>query len=150
MFRASAYEHVGGYRHQFRMGQDVDLWVRLAEIGEPRVVQEILYKYVYSLGGISAGRHRDQFWISRMILRCADARRRGGDEESLLREVQAYSELARRRRGAKGAAAYYIGSLLQDKDSRRARKYLILALKENPMQLRAWVRLFRTYTAFAK
>jgi glycosyltransferase involved in cell wall biosynthesis len=141
MFRRDAYERVGGYRRQFRIAQDIDLWVRLAEIGHHRVVPEILYQAEFGLSGISAGRHRDQLWFGAKILECGAARRRGASEEDLLREVEEYSDAARHRRQGKGEAAYFLGTLLLKKDPERAREYLVLALKENPLHVKAYLRL---------
>ena len=33
MFRRRSFEKVGGYRAQFRVAQDLDLWMRLSEVG---------------------------------------------------------------------------------------------------------------------
>ena len=42
MFRRDAYERSGGYRAQFRYGQDWDLWYRLAALGKFQIVPEVL------------------------------------------------------------------------------------------------------------
>jgi glycosyltransferase involved in cell wall biosynthesis len=141
LFRRSAYVRVGGYRHQFRMAQDIDLWVRLVEVGTHRVVPEVLFQAEFALSGISAGRHRHQLWFDEQILKCAAARRQGASEEEILREVEEYSNRSRRSKRGKGEAAYFIGSLLQKKDPERAKEYLILALKENSLHVKAYLRL---------
>jgi hypothetical protein len=85
-----------------------------------------------------------------MILSSAIARQQRAGEQGVLNEVEKFSERARLRRGARGTAAYFIGSLLMKKDVGKAREYLVAALKENPMQWRAWLRLMKTYASRAQ
>jgi glycosyltransferase involved in cell wall biosynthesis len=42
MFRRDAYERVGGYDLRFRTTQDMDLWMRLAHVGELGMVEQVL------------------------------------------------------------------------------------------------------------
>ena len=37
MFRREAYVAAGGYRKAFRFAQDLDLWIRMARLGEIRI-----------------------------------------------------------------------------------------------------------------
>lgn len=48
MYDRGAYEKVGGYRTQFRFAQDIDLWLRLSEIGRFSNTQDILYQKLSS------------------------------------------------------------------------------------------------------
>jgi glycosyltransferase involved in cell wall biosynthesis len=45
MMRAAAVRSVGGYRTEFHLSEDMDLWLRLAEVGQLHNIQEILLKY---------------------------------------------------------------------------------------------------------
>ena len=45
MFRKSAYEKVGGYRPEYEPAEDLDLWMRLAEVGAVANLPEVLLKY---------------------------------------------------------------------------------------------------------
>lgn len=45
MFRRSAYDRVGPYRSKFNGSEDLDLWLRMAEIGRVANLPEILLKY---------------------------------------------------------------------------------------------------------
>lgn len=45
MFRRSAYDRVGPYREKFNGSEDLDLWLRMAEIGKVANLPEILLKY---------------------------------------------------------------------------------------------------------
>lgn len=44
MFRRDAYERVGGYRPAFYFSQDLDLWMRLVEVGDLGMIDEVLYE----------------------------------------------------------------------------------------------------------
>ena len=44
MFRRETYEKVGGYRAPFDVAQDLDLWMRLAEVGMCWAIPEILLR----------------------------------------------------------------------------------------------------------
>ena len=45
MMRAEAVRRAGGYREQFKTSQDLDLWLRLAEIGKLANLEEPLTQY---------------------------------------------------------------------------------------------------------
>lgn len=53
MYYRKSYDSVGGYRKQFPIAQDVDLWLRLSEVGEFQTVQKILYKQVQTKSSVS-------------------------------------------------------------------------------------------------
>jgi hypothetical protein len=44
MRRASTVRSIGGYRPEFSLSEDMELWLRIAEIGEFHDIQEILLK----------------------------------------------------------------------------------------------------------
>ena len=140
LFRSDAYRSVGGYRQQFRMAQDIDLWVRLAETGQHRVVPELLYKAEYALQGISAGRQDTRMRIAKMIVQGARLRRAGSHETNLLAAVENLTETALHGKPRKGEAAYFIGATLMANASPNARDYLAMALKDHPLHIKAWIR----------
>jgi glycosyltransferase involved in cell wall biosynthesis len=45
IMRADAVRSVGGYRTEFHLSEDLDLWLRLAEVGRLHNIQETLLKY---------------------------------------------------------------------------------------------------------
>jgi len=95
MFRRSTYEQVGGYRADFPIAQDLDLWMRVSEVGRCFTVPEMLYQAKWRPGSISATRRDEQLRAARSIVACAAARRAGRDEAEDLSRWQ--SELARLR-----------------------------------------------------
>ena len=90
LFRRDLYERVGGYREQFYFAQDLDLWIRLAEIGAHKALPDLLYQATFSPRSISSLQRRRQIASARIILECARLRRAGlsevaGDRRARLR-----------------------------------------------------------------
>ena len=84
MFRRSAYEAAGGYRAAFRVAQDLDLWLRLAEAGKCLAIPEIYYEGSWRLGAISHLRREEQLRTTEVLLECARARRTIGSDAAVL------------------------------------------------------------------
>ena len=62
MFTRSAYERVGGYDERFVVGQDWDLWLRMAAVTQFGMVDRVgLLRRVWS-GQVSQTRRRAQRW----------------------------------------------------------------------------------------
>jgi len=144
MFRRSAYEAVGGYRRQFRFAQDLDLFNRLAEIGEIVSTPRILYRAEVAPGTISGRFRKQQQELKSCVAACAEARRRGEGEERILERAMTvrrggYST-CRRMYQARGF--YFIGSCLRDQGNPTSVQYFRRAIKANPFHAKAWWRLF--------
>ncbi len=76
MARAEAMRRVGGYRPEYYTAEDLDLWLRLAEIGRLANLPEALVKYRQHFQSIgNAQRARQEAAAVRAV---ADARRRRG------------------------------------------------------------------------
>jgi glycosyltransferase involved in cell wall biosynthesis len=79
--RKSAVQALGGYRPQFRVNEDVDMWNRLLEGGYKILVQpEYLVKYRIHSGSASIGRARFIRRQVRWVKDCMMRRRRGQTE----------------------------------------------------------------------
>lgn len=143
VFRRAAYEKVGGYRAQFYFAQDVDLWVRLAEVGDYTVVPRILYRTTMGLDSISGLYRREQLELTRLIAESARLRRAGLTDETILQQAAAIrpTSASRGRRAARSRAMYFIGACLRKRRDPAAVEYFKRAIRENPLQLRAWWRL---------
>jgi glycosyltransferase involved in cell wall biosynthesis len=150
MFRASAYKSVGGYRKEFYFGQDVDLWVRIFDVGEFRSVDEILYVMRLSAKGISSMWRPEQIALARLSFDAARLRRKGLTEEPILAAAaqirateQTKSTIVRSRiREARGL--YFFGSCLLRADTETAGEYYLRSLKLWPFQIKAWYGLMRS------
>jgi glycosyltransferase involved in cell wall biosynthesis len=137
MFRAEAYRRCGGYREQFRVAQDIDLWIRLAQLGGVRIDPEPLYVARIEPGAISAAHRQAQFALARIAIALRD----GGDAAALLAEAARIVPRRGRSRAAEARALYFIGSCLRTRGDDRWRRYLRQALTRNPLHWRALLTL---------
>ena len=108
MFRRSTYEQVGGYRAAFPVAQDLDLWMRISEVGRCFAMPEVLCQVKLAPGSISATRRDEQVLAAHCILACAAARRAGKSEAEHLSRWQI--ELAGLRSRAVGGRRHPTGS----------------------------------------
>jgi glycosyltransferase involved in cell wall biosynthesis len=76
MARVEALRRVGGYRPECYTAEDLDLWLRLAEIGRLANLPEVLLKYRQHLQSIGYARRATQDAAAERSV--ADARRRRG------------------------------------------------------------------------
>ena len=147
MFRKSAYANVGGYRPQFYFAQDLDLWLRLSEIGKVAMINEVFYEATLTPGAISGLYRAEQERLKSLALECRSARL-AGESEQLLLETAAQIRKTDKRGDfstAKAKGHYFIGSCLQDSAPEKARAHFRAALRLNPFHWRAagqWCRSF--------
>ncbi|HEX8253458.1 MAG TPA: glycosyltransferase [Thermoanaerobaculia bacterium] len=144
MFRRDAYQRAGGYRAEFRVAQDLDLWIRLAKLGRIAVLPETLYEARIEVGAISAERRDEQVATAEIALRLRDEPLDDAQRATLL---QSAASVARRRkqsrRRTEALTLYFIASCL-----RRARNpawfsYARRVVRRDPLLLRGWVLLLR-------
>lgn len=146
MFRRKAYEAVGGYRTEFAVAQDLDLWMRLSEQGACVATPEILYEATLSAGAISHLRRDEQLVATRMIVECAMSCRAGESDAPLL---AAWRERACAQDRDKSVVAqsgfyYFLGGVLRRRDPARARKYYLEAIRQSFWQPKTWIWLALT------
>jgi len=150
MFRRSTYLQVGGYRADFPVAQDLDLWMRLSEVGRCFAMPDVLFQVDLAPGSISATRRNEQLRATHSILACAAARRAGKSEAEILSRWQ--SELAglgarsggslRRSTGREHARFYYfIARTLRLKRPDRSRLYYWKSIRSWVLYPRAWAGL---------
>jgi glycosyltransferase involved in cell wall biosynthesis len=144
MFRRNAYEKVGGYRQEFYVAQDLDLWVRLAEVGNHAVVPEVLYQAVVRPDSLSIAHRRRQLALAELIMKGARRRRAGlSDAVELARAaVIRPGRSGHAGRFARSRGFYFIGACLRRRRDTAATRYLLQAVRENPLHLKAWCRLW--------
>jgi len=142
MFRREHYLRAGGYRPQFEVAQDLDLWTRLVELGRHEVVQEVLYEAILAPGTISGDKRVQQEATKKIIAECMRNRMTTGDDsEQLEQAARIIGDKARFNRRKTDADFYYfLASCLRAKNPRRSRHYLMAALKRNPFHFKALVR----------
>jgi glycosyltransferase involved in cell wall biosynthesis len=146
MFRKDAYLAAGGYRREFYLAQDWDLWYRLAEVGKFQMIERTLYRAAITPGSIS-GTHRDAQQRLAALARSALLRRLdGGSDEDILKEAASVRPTLNQGtdRQAEAAWLYFIGECLRRNRNPRARLYLWEAARKNPLGLRSWIRLVQS------
>lgn len=144
MFRRDAYERAGGYRPQFRFGQDWDLWYRLAAIGTFQMIEEVLYTARISPRAISMVARPSQRELAKISEELVRVRAAGGSEAELLDRAARIAPPKRTTRCDEARGLYFIGEALRRNGDRRARSYLRRAAMSCPMLLAAWIRLLQS------
>jgi glycosyltransferase involved in cell wall biosynthesis len=133
MIRADAIRAVGGYRPAYYPGEDVDLWLRLAEIGRLANLPEMLLKYRQHLESI--GYTRQAIQHDRWQAAAIDAYYRRGllpppDWEQLKKTNSTADLQIHLQKWAWWALG--AGNL------RTARKYALRSLRSNPLSWHNW------------
>jgi hypothetical protein len=142
MFRNDAYRKAGGYRAAFVVAQDIDLWLRLSELGQCLGMTEVLYQARLEAGSISSRRRDEQFRSGTLALACARERQCGGNDRRLLDDyVPTITPKKAVGRFEKARFHYFIASCLNAHDPSAAKRYYRNVLKENPFHLKALFRL---------
>jgi glycosyltransferase involved in cell wall biosynthesis len=134
MFRRDAYHRAGGYRPEFRVAQDLDLWIRIAQQGGTfAVLDEILYDATIEPRSISGTARTAQVQLTTLAVALRD----GGDA-SLLVSAALIAPPPMTPRG-EAAALYFIGKCLLQQRNPRGRAVLREATRKDPWHWRAWV-----------
>jgi glycosyltransferase involved in cell wall biosynthesis len=76
MFRRDAVAKVGGYDEEFTVAQDLDLWLKLGEVGKLAAVPEVLLKYRQHQDSVSE--KKQELQVGNMKLACERAYARRG------------------------------------------------------------------------
>lgn len=146
MIRADALSKVGGYREEFQLAQDYDLWLRMAEAFGPgwlHVVSSVLYERTIEASQLQK-RYRQRVY-SNAAQECARVRKKGGTDISILEDLPERVELAANPdytpREWDGMYYYLIASkLLAQNQQSAAQRYLLKALWFAPKRPRPWYR----------
>lgn len=141
-FPRAKYEAAGGYRAAFYLAQDLDLWLRLVDLGPVAAVPEVLFQTDISPASLSGKGRSEQQRLTRLALESAHLRRRGLDDAHCLARAArirpAPGGSARRRRAN---TLYFIGACLLRHDRAGAARYLREAVCLCPWHMKARVRL---------
>jgi len=145
MFRREAYERVDGYRAEFALGQDWDLWLRLGETTDFFCVGEPLYVHRLDDRSLSLRYRELQHAFGAASSQASRCRRAGESEVEALEQARDLSRRfaevrARHDRRAAARASYYVGEGLRRAGYAEARCYLARALHSDPLHVRAWIR----------
>jgi glycosyltransferase involved in cell wall biosynthesis len=145
MFTREAYENCGGYRPTFIVSQDMDLWLRMFELGPCLTLPNVLVQARYSIG-ISSRLRSQQFEFGALAIECAKRRRQGLSEPLLPDSGQAWMAVDKIIDPHESSKLhYFLGSCLLPQDRKRARAHFWKALKARPTYLRALARMLQSY-----
>lgn len=147
MFRKKEYELSGGYRHHFKVAQDWDLWTRLVEYGEYIILSDVLYQACLMPRSISSLHNKKQIKMFKLILECSDRRRNGQKEDSSLERALTLSQGEKKEHFQLARYYYFIGCCLHSQKSSRAPYYFWKAVRNNPMHVKAIIRLMESALA---
>src|SRR5262249_30602611 len=143
---------VGGYRAAFPVAQDLDLWMRVSEVGRCFAMPDVLYRAKLAPGSISAIRRDEQLRATHSILACAAARRAGKSEaEDLSRWQSQLAGLRARAGGGRGRSTereharfyYFIARILRRNRPDRSRFYYWKSIGSWVLYAPAWAGLAR-------
>jgi glycosyltransferase involved in cell wall biosynthesis len=144
MMRADAYRRAGGYRQPFVVAQDLDLWLRLVEVGSVGVLDFVGYEAAASPSGISAQRLGLQRRLAELAAKLAEARRCGRDEAPILAAFDSAIPTS----NGKGwkvvsdyrhaAYLYFLGRCVRHQEPELARRYFRAGIARCPWHLRSW------------
>ncbi|MEA2338259.1 MAG: hypothetical protein QOE82_2266 [Thermoanaerobaculia bacterium] len=145
MMRRDAYERAGGYRAEFKVGQDWDLWYRLAPLGEFQIVPRVLYTGSVTPDSISGGSRDAQQALAKLSHEAMMLRLGGGDDADVLRRAEAVPIVRRKTPRGTARGLYAIGESLRRRRDRRARGYFRRAIALHPFFVKAWIRYAQSF-----
>ncbi len=124
MYRRDAAMRIGGYDPRYAVAQDLDLWLRLGEVGELASLPDVLVKYRMHAQSLSETRQHEQMVETRSACESAWSRRGTtatyaggsgwrsiGDAESNYRQVLKYGWWAFRSGERSTARSYAIDAI---------------------------------------
>jgi glycosyltransferase involved in cell wall biosynthesis len=135
MIRRDAYAKAGGYRAEFRVAQDLDLWIRIARDGGTfAVAEDVLYDATVDPRSISGTARAAQVRLTEIAVALRDG-------HGSLTDAARVTPPPVTPRG-EAAALYFIGKCLLRQHNPKGRRYLREAIRRDPWHWRAWLSLF--------
>jgi glycosyltransferase involved in cell wall biosynthesis len=151
MIRKSAYDSVDGYRAQFRVAQDTDLWYQLCKQGLLAEMPDILNYIAIDLKGISALSSNKQRRLANIARQIYDNCSNSEVQRTLLKEAERISSEKttigeeRKTNRSLGAPNYFIGSELYALRNAQCRQYLGQAILHRYRILRSITKYTNSY-----
>ncbi|MFT4634939.1 MAG: glycosyltransferase involved in cell wall biosynthesis [Chitinophagales bacterium] len=146
MFRRNAYEKCGGYRTAFIVAQDLDLWTRLASLGDHVALTDMYYEVVLRKNSITTKQRKSQEISRKHIFECSQLRNSvGNDAGHIDKLADKISHLTSNDTDNTLEYNYFVGSILLTKKAQRSRYYFLQVLKTKPWHLKSWGKLLASY-----
>jgi len=133
MIRRDALERIGGYRSDTEPAEDLDLFLRLAEVGRLANHPDTLLKYRVHLRSVGHQRRAEQAASTRRVV--AEARRRRGLDESSDLEARTHADLLT----ALDHRRKWVWWALADGYVATARRHAAAGLLRAPLSLQSWI-----------
>ena len=149
MVRKSDYDAVGGYRWQFYFAQDLDLWLRLTNIGLLSFVPEVLYQFRFDGNAISGKYRKAQVELAG-ILRQLHSQPRHEENQLLAAAAEVRPGNLSICAVDKSAGQYFIASCLLGNRDPRARYYFWKSIALRPLQIKSYIGLCKVFTIYRK
>lgn len=137
LMRRSALVAIGMYRERFESIEDLDLWLRLSEVGQLSNIPEIMFKYRLHPTSVCSTRFRTQERHADLII--SEARLRRG-LEPLRRSIWPLLHDSDDEAARLQLWALYLASVGNRKIALR---YVFLSLCRQPISLTSWMTLCR-------
>ena len=138
MIRTAALKQIGGYRAKFTAAQDLDLWLRLGELGELANLPDVLLRYRVHAGGVSQTKRTVQLECAALAVRDA-CERRGLPAPPELETNLVYADDHFRRR------RQLIHWAMEAGNRATARKHARAHWRAHRLNPRCWLDLARTH-----
>ena len=136
-FRREAVMKLGGYDETFTTAQDVDLWLRLGEVGKLSNVPEVLLKFRLHESSVSETRRLEQRRLSKLA--CERAWQRRGTSGTF--EADEPWRPGRDRLSRHRYAMLYGWWAFNSGQRRTAAIYALKAIRSMPLDRRGWLLL---------
>ena len=145
MFERQAYLACGGYRDDFYVAQDLDLWTRLAEAGNHVSLAQVYYEATLRRNAISTSLRALQESSREHIFNCIIERKTKGSDKAYLDRFghELSRDVALTTHENDAEYFYFIGSLLKQKQDRR--RYFKRALALRPLHPKTMLKLILSY-----
>lgn len=137
MMRREQALAVGGYRMEYQWSEDIDLFLRLAEVGKLANVPEVLLRYRQHVSSINRTRRDAQMEINRRLLEETYNRRGLGPLPGHVPERHSTFtpfELARS----------WGWQALTNRNWKAARRHALAAIKAGPLKYHSWTLAYRS------
>lgn len=123
IFRTDVYRRSGGYRPQFYFAQDLDLWIRMAALGDICITDDVLYEARIDVRAISSTHRREQVASAAIAIALRDGIGNLADAAAIRPQRRAFT------RSNQAKALYFIASCLRRRDDPRWRGYAFRAVR---------------------
>lgn len=144
MFRKVDFEKAGGYRPEFYFAQDVDLWLRMADVGQFLSIPAALYAVRISNRSLTSRYRNAQIELLRIAHALRSARREGRSEAPLLAEAEGLRPgRLLPEKTTLGVGSWFIARALIRNRDQRARRYAQEYVRLRPLNPKGWVCLLQ-------